>query len=313
MFAMRKCLLLAGLLMSMLSISVSAAPFASKLTSFVKEAKNALVLGIAAGIIVCNSGCEDSQHVVRAKEPNPLTIGMLTTLPKFVASENGARLAIKQANMRGGAHGSMIELYVANNEGDVNLSLSLAEKFMLQDYVNAIVGPEFSTHAVKVAGYAQRYEVPMVTTAATNPNVTRAGNYISMAAFTDNFQGEVMADLAYTDFGARSAAVLYQEADVYSQGLADTFASIFHAKGGEVSYIAGYEAGQTDFYDILSQVKAKSVDTVFIPGFTPEVPLIVKEAMEIGIEAIYMGGDGWETGDLLAIGGEAMEGSNSRG
>ena len=48
----------------------------------------------------------------------------------------------------------------------------------------------------------------MMATSATNPSVTAAGDFVFMAAFTDDFQGVAMAAFALQDLEAKTAAVL---------------------------------------------------------------------------------------------------------
>ena len=87
------------------------------------------------------------------------------------------------------------------------------------DRVVALIGPNRSSHAIEVGAVAQRHGVPMITTAATNPGVTAAGDLVFMAAFTDQFQGRVTAEFAAGTLGMTSAAVLTERGNVYSEGI----------------------------------------------------------------------------------------------
>ena len=69
------------------------------------------------------------------------------------------------------------------------------------------------------------------------PNVPAAGDYFFMAAFTDSFQGERMADVSYANLQARTAAVFAEEGDAYSEGLSQAFIDNFG--GGDVLVLEG--------------------------------------------------------------------------
>ena len=75
------------------------------------------------------------------------------------------------------------------------MSTKLALELIAEEKVSAIVGPNRSTYAVIVGEIAQSHGIPMMATSATNPSVTAAGDFVFMAAFTDDFQGVAMASI----------------------------------------------------------------------------------------------------------------------
>ena len=246
--------------------------------------------------------------------PESVKIGLsYTSIPDEPTLEygtrQGAELAVVQLNADGGVHGMPIELISKNNRGDPDHGVAVIEELITQDMVDAVIGPMFSTVAVPMSQVAQRYRVPLVTTGATNPAVTSAGNYVFMAAFTDDFQGKVMAQFATHELGAETAAILNLRDDVYSEGLSRLFTDNFTAFGGDVVAHESYPRGATDFTSQLAVIAAADPDVVFIPGFVPESPLAVKQGKQAGIDAIFLGGDGWDNSELLRVGGDALEGS----
>ena len=54
------------------------------------------------------------------------------------------------------------------------------------------------------------------------------------ATFIDSYQGRAMADYAFGQLKARTAAVVYDERQAYSKGLAAFFKQSFLADGGQV-------------------------------------------------------------------------------
>ena len=304
-------------------VLVSGGALASNQVSLLQKAKNSKLVrkavavvasvGIVCGAMSCGDSDDDvaTQGMVEetAVVMESAKIGMQYTAELFQTSRMGAELAAKQINAQGGINGMPLELLIRDNGRTPEQGIVVAEEFILDDKVHALVGPEFSTIAVQVGPVAQRYGIPMMTTAATNPAVTGAGNYVFMAAFTDSFQGKVMARLAFEEFGARTAAVLNVADDVYSAGLADTFTHAFTHHGGEVILRDSYPVDALEFDDQLVKVAEARPDVVFVPGFTPDSPLIVKQGTEMGIDTIWMGGDGWDLPNLLETGGDALNGT----
>jgi branched-chain amino acid transport system substrate-binding protein len=219
----------------------------------------------------------------------------------------------QEGEIMGGIMGFPIALVVKDNQDDPMLSAELAEELIIQDGVAAIIGPGYSRNALQVAPVAQSYGVPLVTTTATNPNVTAPGDFVFMAAFADTFQGEVMAHFARQSLRARTAALLVEAGDPYVEGLAAFFEESFTDLGGDIVAKEMYSGGDTDFTSQLTVIAAEAPDVVFMPGFAPEVPLAIKQARTIpqenasGITATFLGGDGWEDADLIPMGGDALE------
>ena len=269
------------------------------------------------------AGCDQLQQLLAPlpseDDDETVKIGFIYTTPNRINSRYGAELAVNQLNEEGGVRGTPIQLIphgiptqrlVSENISDTEYVAGIAEELIIEEGVTAIAGPNRSTHAVIVGEIAQRHGIPMITTGATNPSVTAAGDFVFMAAFTDDFQGKVMAQFAAQDLEAKTAAVLTHEGDVYSEGLSQTFIDNFTAYGGEIVVEQFYTAGDTDFTAQLTAIAEATPDVVFSTGFIPELPLVVRQAREeIGITATFLGGDSWDNPGLIPEAGTAVDGS----
>ncbi|MBM3240156.1 ABC transporter substrate-binding protein [Candidatus Poribacteria bacterium] len=269
-----------------------------------------LILMLSGILLSCNQ----AQQIVDSG-PYVLKVGLIYTAPSQISTLYGAQLAVTQINLEGGILGLPLELVARNDQDNTEFSEELAEELITKDGVVALAGPNYSRHAVNVGPVAQRSEVPLVTTTATNPSVTEAGDYVFMAAFTDDFQGKVMARFARDTLRAPTAALMTQAGDVYSEGLSNIFAENFSDLGGTIVAREVYHAGDTDFTSQLTAIAAQAPSVIFMPGFVPEVPLAIRQARTIpqpnasGITATFLGGDGWDEPDLLSGDSQALDGS----
>ena len=268
-------------------------------------------------------GCDQVQQLLtplpEIGDEDVIKIGFLHTAPDRNNSRYGAELATLQLNEGGGVQGVPVQLiargiptqrFVSEDINDTEYVTELALELIDKEKVSAIVGPNRSTYAVVVGGIAQNHGIPMMATSATNPSVTAAGNFVFMAAFTDDFQGRAMATFALQDLEAKTAAVLTHRGDVYSEGLSETFIESFIAHGGEVVADEFYTAGDTDFTAQLTVIAEATPDVIFSTGFLPEVPLVVQQARdEIGITATFIGGDAWDNAALIEAAGTVIDGS----
>ena len=177
--------------------------------------------------------------------------------------------------------------------------------------VVAIVGPDESSLTLAGAPLAQEAGVPVISTFATNEKVTQIGDYIFRACYIDPFQGKVAADYAYNDLEAKTAAVLYSNADAYATGLMESFKENFEALGGEVVAVETYAGADVkDFNAQLSNINAKTPDVLWLPNQASEIPLQIQQASTMGITATMMGLDSWDVTTVPETAGkEALEGS----
>ena len=102
-----------------------------------------------------------------------------------------------------------------------------------------------------------------------------------------------MATVALADLGAKTAAVLYNEADDYSRDVATVFKDIF-ARHGEIVASEHYLSGDSEFTQQLLRIKEAEADVLYLPGFHDDVAIQVDLARKLGITATLLGSDGWD-------------------
>ncbi len=160
-----------------------------------------------------------------------------------------------------------------------------------------------------MAPILQQAEILMITGSSTNPKITRIGNYIFRACFIDSFQAKAMAQYAYTDLGARTAIVLEIINEEYSLTLAELFSRSFQQYGGKVILKESYENDAVDFTNILKEVKKLQPDVVYAPGYARDCGLLIKQAVSMGIQTTFLGGDGWAGSLIYNFGSNSLEGN----
>ena len=276
----------------------------------------------AAGIVLAACGDGTAPTSVGPTAPaaptpappaTPVNIGFLVSGARTY--QNGAMIAVDEANADGGLLGRPVELIVEAGLEEAAAAVEAAETMILDDQVVALIGPNSSGHAIEVGAVAQRHGVPMITTAATNPGVTAAGDLVFMAAFTDQFQGRVMAEFAFETLGVMTAAVLTQRGNVYSEGIGEFFVSHFVRLGGTVVADLSYERGATDFSAQLTGIAAAAPAVVFMPGPAEEAVLLTAQARALplhdaaGEPTVFLGADAWDNAALLENEQASVEGS----
>jgi branched-chain amino acid transport system substrate-binding protein len=246
-----------------------------------------------------------------------ITIGVIAPLtgeiPKVGEStQNAAEMAVAEVNDAGGLEVGgktyQVEIIVEDNESKAESSVAAATKLITQDEVLAIIGPQSSKQAVPTGQVANDRETPMISPWSTNPDTTVNRPWVFRVAFLDPFQGPVVAKFAMDEFGAQTAAVLYDIGSDYPKGLAENFRDAFEEQGGTIVAFESFTTGDTDFSAQLTGIIDANPDVIFTPQYYNEVPLIVQQARELGYEGPILGSDSWGTPDLIDLCGDACEG-----
>jgi branched-chain amino acid transport system substrate-binding protein len=225
------------------------------------------------------------------------------------SATNGAKLAIKQVNDKGGVLGKKISLVVADNKSEAAEAANAMQKLITQDKVLAIIAPIASSSVIAGAQVNMDNKVLAISPTASNPNVTvdpatgKVRDFLFRAAFIDPFQGSVMANFATKTLKGKTAAIYIDNSSDYAKGLGKFFKETFEKNGGQVVIEEAYLAKDTDFKATLTKIKAANPDVLFVPGYYQEVGMIIKQAREMGLMMPVLGGDGWDSAKLPEIAG----------
>ncbi len=226
------------------------------------------------------------------------------------STKQGVELALGElvAQREGRIGGLKVRVVAEDDQGRPEEAATVVKKLLNQDRVCAVIGEVASSRSLAAAPICQEAGVPMISPSSTNPRVTQVGDYIFRMCFIDPFQGTVMARFAAQNLHIQRVAILKDVKNDYSVGLAQFFTEAFTNLGGSIVTEQAYSAGDQDFRAQLTNMKARSPEAIFVPGYYTEVGLIARQARELGIKAPILGGDGWESEQLLQIGGEALDG-----
>lgn len=187
-----------------------------------------------------------------------------------------------------------IELVEVDNQSDKSAAVTAAQS-LVSSGVKAVLGSYGSGVSIAAGSTFSDAKIPAVGCSCTNPQVTAGNDYYFRVCFLDPFQGTVMANYAETS-GCKTAAVISQNGDDYSTGLANYFKKAFK---GDIVYDGTYNTNESDFNAILTSAKAKNPDVIFCPSSIATAGLVIKQARELGIKCPIMAGDTWENETII--------------
>ena len=272
-----------------------------------------VVAAVAAAVALAGCPPPDRERQT-SPESGEIPIGVYGALtgPEAAfgtSTVNGVRLAVDQINSAGGLLGRKVRLVVEDDGGRAEQAASVVTKLVTADNVIALIGENSSNQSLAAAPIAQANRIPMVSPSSTNPAVTEKGEFIFRVCFTDPYQGKALAAFVRDNLEANTAAILVDNKNDYSVGLAQFFASEFEGRGGRVVIRQSYSGGDNEFRPQLTSIRATKPDIVFIPGFYTDAGQIAIQARDAGITVPLVGGDGWDSPTVIEIGGKSVENS----
>jgi branched-chain amino acid transport system substrate-binding protein len=226
-------------------------------------------------------------------------------------TRDGIDLALEQVNAAGGIHGRRVKVLYEDDKSSAQEASNMVRELVDRDGVVAILGEVASSRSMAGGLIANTKHVPMVTPSSTANEVTKDRAYVFRPCFTNTQQGDAAARFALENMKKKSAAVLYVAQDNYSTGLAQAFRDSFTRGGGTIAIEKGYQKGETNFTTYLSEVKGASPDVVFAPVYYADMVQIARQAKPVGLPgAAFLGGDAWDSTDLLEGAGAELEGAH---
>ena len=277
-----------------------------------------IILSLAF-MISCGEQKVEQKEVSKpeAKQETEVSIGIVSPLTGQTATfgkstKDGVTLAFEEIGNKITIAGKeyKVNLIFADDQGMPESASSAYRKLITHDKVKAIIGTVQSNCSLAGAPLAQQHKIPMISTASTNPKVTQTGDYIFRACFIDPFQGKVMAKYAFDNLKVKTAAVIFDNANDYSKGLAEVFKKSFEDLGGKVVSYQPFpgEDKTKDFSPLLTQIKTAKPEVIFAPCYYQAAAQIAIQSKKLGIKATILGGDGFDSPKLVEVGKQDVEG-----
>lgn len=273
------------------------------------------VLMLAMALVVgCGQKAEEAPAAAEA--PASVKVGLNYELSGAVATYggntvNGIELAAEEINAAGGVlGGALIELVKQDNKSDAAEATNIQTKLITVDGAVATLGPATSTNTLAAIPVAMENEVPLITTSGTAEKVTvddsgAVKEFAFRVCFIDPFQGNVGAAFVSKSLNLQNAAVYVDSNSDYSKAIAEVFKKAYTDLGGKIVAEESYVDTDQDFKSTLTRIKAANPDVIYLPGYYKNVAMIVKQARESGMMMPFVGADGYDSPDLVTLGGAA--------
>jgi len=283
-------------------------------------ASSIIALAVAVGLGACGrdepkteAKKEAATQPAAAPAPKEMTvrIGHAAPLTGGIAhlgkdNEQGARLAIEQANAKGltiGGAKVKFELLAEDDEEKPDRGPIIAQKFA-DAKVAGVVGHLNSGVTIPASAVYNQAGIPMVSGSATNPKLTEQGfKNIFRVVGRDDQQGPAIASFLSSEYKLKTVAVI-DDATAYGEGLANEVEKSLKAAGVNVLPRERGTKDTRDWKAVLTKLRARNPDAVFYGGMDATGGPLLKQGRELGIKAVFAFGDGGCTDKMAELAGE---------
>jgi branched-chain amino acid transport system substrate-binding protein len=225
-------------------------------------------------------------------------------------NENGARLAIEEANaanIKIGGKTAKFVLVAEDDQEDPKVGATVAQK-LVDAKVAGIVGHLNSGTSIPASPIYNQAGIPVISGSATNPKLTEQGfkNQFRDVG-RDDQQGPAIATYIATERKPKLVAVV-DDASAYGEGLANEVEKTL--KAAKITVLPREKGTNktNDWKAVLTKLRGRNPDAVFYGGMTSTAAPLIKQGRELGMKAVFSFGDGACEGEMVKLAGEATEG-----
>jgi branched-chain amino acid transport system substrate-binding protein len=221
------------------------------------------------------------------------------------AITSGLELALEEINAKGEVE---INLIIEDSAGKQDQALTAAQKLMNSENVTALIGPTLSTEMNVVGPEADLNGVPTIGTSTTAEGIPQIGEYIFRNSLPEALAIPASIDKAIEKYGAKKVAIIYGNDDVFTKSGFDTMKAAAEEKGLEILTIETFQKGQSDYNAQLTKIKGLNPDLILASALYNEGAVIMDQARKMGIDVPFVGGNGFNSPEVIKIAGDAADG-----
>lgn len=210
------------------------------------------------------------------------------------AVTRGAELAVEKVNAGGGFKGDKIKLVTVDTKGNVQEAIKAFNRLIDHEMAVAVLGPPVSNIGLAIAPIANEKKIPVVGS-FIDPRVTVQENGSAQPSMfliqpTSTQYAEIIASYANEKLGFKKFAVLYDQSNAFAVSMLKPFKAYIEKRGGSVVAEETYTKSDKDYRAQLNKIKSAGADVLYIPNYTQDLVITVKQAKQIGLNLPMVSG-----------------------
>lgn len=204
--------------------------------------------------------------------------------------------------------GRPVQLVPANTHSQPSRAACAFLRLLEKERVCAVIGDVTASCTLAAAPLAEKHRIPLVSLSGPVPLSRTSLRYTIWTGISAEHLGEWCAFACRKLLGAKTVAIMQDNSQEFSIGVATCFAQKFRSLGGVVVHRSGLHAGQPIMGSVLERVRRARPDVLFAPLFATQCAFLAIQARGMGLEAQMLA---TREPDLHGVGhvdGRAVEG-----
>lgn len=270
-------------------------------------------LGLFAGALASQLiGCAPTGGSGSQSGSNdPIVIGLITevTGPQTGTGDNqtnGIKLAVEAVNAKGGIKGRQVKLVIEDDTSTPNGAVNAFNKVLDQKPV-AVIIPNFANFDMAIEPQIRKAAIPAIT-GASGPGVTAVGNpYIFRVRTNDAIMGELAANYALKDLGAKKIGILHVTGEM-GAGAGKVVKETLEKAGAAPVGVETYNADDKDVTAQLLNLQKAGAELVIGWSYPPDAAMVMTSMNQLGVKMKLLGSPAYGMPDCLKLAKEAGNG-----
>lgn len=250
-----------------------------------------MLIGMVLILGGCSQTTRNSSSNGSGSSKEPIKIGVVLPLTGPAAlygqqAEEGGKLAAKMINDQGGILGGRrIELVVEDDQSKPENGVSMFNKLINKDRVNAITGGVNSSVSIAEKDIAKNKLINIVTISSAPDIMADRDPYRFRLNTTNDMRGKVFHTFVKDTLKPKTVAVIAENTD-YGQVELEILKKNWSGNGApKIVGTEFFELTETDFTNPLTKLKAANAEAIYVVSSAIEInSAIFKQAHQLGHE-----------------------------
>ncbi len=242
----------------------------------------------------------------------PITIGFHAPLSGDYAEygnnfHEAITLHVDDLNAAGGVAGRMIEIIESDDRSDSRESSAVAQRYVDNDDILAVIGSFASTPSMAAAPIYQRAGLVQLCPSCSHPDYTGIGEYMFRNTTTQEVEAPLLADYVVETLGAETIAVVYRQDD-WGLSASGNFIEQAAEHGAEIVLNEAFLETERDFRPLITELASLEPDVLHVAMFYTEAAVLAQQLQSAGLDIPVVTTTSMFNPQFIVLGEDAVEG-----
>lgn len=255
-------------------------------------------------ILLTLSACSDRENA-----PEDIVIGLAYPVKEMDGTTGyikGIQMAVNEINMGNGIKGRKIKLSIKDDEGSVTVGTSVAQSFVQDPDLVAVIGHWNSRVSLAASGIYEKAGILMITAASSNPELTNRGYQYILSHMPDDREiARVMVEYAAKQ-GYKRGAIYYAD-DSYGRGLANAIEDHAKVNGLEIIDRVTEFEGDQYFESLANRWQAFENEVFFVADVMPNGGRFIDKVRSYDPQVPIIGATGLDRSNFIQVLGKKAD------